>query len=239
MQIIWGQKFGRIVNSPQHDSHIAIDPYFAYFYPMILILDYHMGNHHSVKRKLDKLGVDSVVSTDPELLGKADKIILPGVGHFGKAMEKLNDLQLIEPLNQAVLIDKKPILGICLGMQLLCKGSEEGKHGLVKGLGWIDGKVVRFSVKDTLRFKVPHTGWNTVLPSPSNRLLKGIKDGDDFYFVHSYYLQLSDPTIELASTTYEAPFTSAVEKDNIFGVQFHPEKSHDVGMLLLKNFVDL
>jgi imidazole glycerol-phosphate synthase subunit HisH len=206
---------------------------------MILILDYHMGNHHSVKRKLDKLGVESIVSADSEEIKRADKIILPGVGHFGKAMAKLKELQLIEPLNQAVLVEKKPILGICLGMQLLSNGSEEGENGFVKGLGWINGKVVRFSVKDQLRFKVPQIGWNTITPRTPNRLLKGIDPGAEFYFVHSYFLQLEDQSAELASTTYETAFTSAVEKENIFGVQFHPEKSHDVGMHLLKNFVDL
>lgn len=198
-----------------------------------------MGNHHSVKRKLDKLGIDSVISADPEAVLEADKIILPGVGHFEKAMANLKDLQLIEPLNQAVFIDKKPILGICLGMQLLCNGSEEGESGFVKGLGWIDGKVVRFSVNDPLHFKIPQIGWNTITPSKFNRLLKNIQPECEFYFVHSYYVQLADSSAELASTTFEQPFTSAVEKDNIFGVQFHPEKSHEAGILLLKNFVEL
>jgi glutamine amidotransferase len=206
---------------------------------MILILDYHMGNHHSVQRKLNKLGVDSIISSAPEDIQRADKIILPGVGHFGKAMEKLRELQLIEPLHHAVLVEKKPILGICLGMQLLSMASEEGSDGSVSGLGWINGKVLRFSVKDTLRYKVPHIGWNTVIPCESNRLFKGIDPGAEFYFVHSYYMQLSDQTVELASTMYETSFTCAVERDNIFGVQFHPEKSHLDGIRLLKNFVDL
>lgn len=206
---------------------------------MILILDYHMGNHHSVKRKLDKLGVASVVSADPNFISKADKIILPGVGHFGKAMENLHSLGMVEPLNQAVKIDKKPILGICLGMQLLGEGSEEGNNGVVEGLGWIKGKVMRFSVKDPLKFKVPHIGWNTVSPSKQNRLLKGIDPHAEFYFVHSYFMQLSDSSLELASTPYEDRFTSAVEDGHVFGVQFHPEKSHGVGLQLLKNFVEI
>lgn len=206
---------------------------------MIVILDYHMGNHHSVKRKLDKLGVDSVVSSDPKDLLSADKIIMPGVGHFGKAMEKLRELELIEPLNKEVLESKKPILGICLGMQLMAKSSEEFTDGTNEGLGWINGSVKRFVVSDPIRYKVPHIGWNTISASKESRLLTGIQTGEEFYFVHSYFMQLNDPSEEVTSTTYELPFTSAVEKGNIYGVQFHPEKSHDIGMQLLKNFVDL
>lgn len=211
----------------------------AYFYPMIVILDYHMGNHHSVKRKLDKLGVASMVSSDAQDLVNADKIIMPGVGHFGKAMDKLRELDLIGTLNQVVLEDKKPILGICLGMQLMAKSSEECTDGNTEGLGWINGSVKRFQVSDPLRYKVPHIGWNTVDVSKVSRLIAGIEPGEEFYFVHSYYMHLDDPSEELTSTTYEQPFTSAVEKGNIFGVQFHPEKSHDIGMRLLKNFIDL
>ncbi len=211
----------------------------AYFYPMIVVLDYHMGNHHSVKRKLDKLGVESMVSSDPEDLINAHKIIMPGVGHFGKAMQNLRELRLIDPLNHAVLKDKKPILGICLGMQLMAKSSEECTDGNNQGLGWINGTVKRFVVRDALSYKVPHIGWNTVPLSKESPLLSGINAGEEFYFVHSYYMQLDDPSDELMETTYELPFTSAVEKGNIYGVQFHPEKSHDSGMQLLKNFVDL
>lgn len=206
---------------------------------MIVVLDYHMGNHHSVKRKLDKLGVESMVSSDPEDLINAHKIIMPGVGHFGKAMQNLRELRLIDPLNHTVLKDKKPILGICLGMQLMAKSSEECTDGNNQGLGWINGTVKRFVVRDTLSYKVPHIGWNTVTLSKERPLLRGINAGEEFYFVHSYYMQLDDPSEELMETTYELPFTSAVEKGNIYGVQFHPEKSHDSGMQLLKNFVDL
>ena len=206
---------------------------------MIIILDYHMGNHHSVKRKLDKLGVESMVSSEPEDLVKAEKIIMPGVGHFGKAMDKLRELDLIETLNHVVLHDKKPIFGICLGMQLMAKSSEECSEGNAGGLGWINGSVKRFQVSDPLRFKVPHIGWNTVTASKESRLMAGIEAGEEFYFVHSFYMHLEDPSEELTSTTYELPFTSAVEIGNIYGVQFHPEKSHDIGMRLLNNFVDL
>jgi glutamine amidotransferase len=205
---------------------------------MIVILDYHMGNHHSVKRKLDKLGIESVVSSDPADLDKAEKIIMPGVGHFGKAMEKLKELRLIEPLNKAVLNDKKPILGICLGMQLMAKSSEEVNEGTNDGLGWIDGQVKRFVVKDRLHYKVPHMGWNTLQASKESSILAGIEPEDEFYFVHSYYMQLNDPSQELTSTVFEEPFTSAVQKENIYGMQFHPEKSHDPGMRLLKNFIE-
>jgi glutamine amidotransferase len=180
-----------------------------------------------------------LVSSDPADLTKADKIIMPGVGHFGKAMEKLNELQLIEPLNQAVLTDKKPILGICLGMQLMAKNSEEVNGGSKDGLGWIDGQVKRFVVKDRLLFKVPHMGWNSLLASKDHPIIHGLRSEDEFYFVHSYYMELNDLSQELTSTVFEQPFTSAVQNGNIYGMQFHPEKSHDAGMRLLKNFTEL
>ena len=202
----------------------------------IVIVNYGMGNLHSVKKRLDSLKVESVISSDYNEILSADKLILPGVGHFAKAMENLQNLGLIDALNEAVLVRKTPVLGICLGMQLMSKFSEEGN---VEGLGWIDATVIRFSVSNTLKYKVPHTGWNQIISSKDSKLMSGIVDGSEFYFVHSYFMQLNDKSDELNATEYEENFSSAVEKGTIFGVQYHPEKSHGIGKTLLKNFVEL
>ncbi len=202
----------------------------------IVIVDYGMGNLLSVRKKLLRLNAEVVVSSNPADILNADKIILPGVGHFKKAIETLKTLRLIDALNESVLVKQKPILGICLGMQLLANSSEEGN---VYGMGWIDAEVVRFKVKDTVKSKVPHMGWNQIIKSKESLLMKGIPDLSEFYFVHSYHLLLNEREDLLNETEYEYRFCSAVEKNNIFGVQYHPEKSHDVGELLLKNFVDL
>jgi cyclase len=219
-----------------------------YFYSMLVIVDYKMGNHHSVKKKLDGLKVESLISSDPEIILNATKLILPGVGHFGKAMENLRELNLIDALNEAVLVKKTPILGICLGMQLMAKSSEEGTENRelraesrdlfsVKGLGWFDADVVKFKVNDTLRFKVPHTGWNTISIEKESPLMKNISPDSEFYFVHSYYMKANDASDVLNYTDYGTPFASAISKGNIYGFQYHPEKSHDVGLQLIRNFV--
>jgi imidazole glycerol-phosphate synthase subunit HisH len=202
----------------------------------IVVVDYGMGNLHSVKRKLSRLNADAIISADPKDLESADKIILPGVGHFKKAMESLEDLHLIDVLNEQVLVNKKPILGICLGMQLMAKKSEEG---FADGLGWLDAEVVGFKINDTLKYKIPHTGWNRISLKKESPLMKGIKDDSEFYFVHSYHLISSDKSFILNETEFEYRFISAIEKDNIFGVQYHPEKSHDSGETLFRNFIDL
>ena len=202
----------------------------------ITIVDYGMGNLFSVKKKLDKLKAKVIISSDPEVVRNAEKLILPGVGHFGKAMENLRQANLIEALNDAVLKNKTPILGICLGMQLMATFSEEGN---VEGLGWFDAQVLKFQVSDSLRFKVPHVGWNQISSSKSSKLMTGIGHEAEFYFVHSYYMKVNNASDELNSANYELPFTAAIEKGNIFGVQYHPEKSHDVGEILLRNFVEL
>lgn len=202
----------------------------------IVVIDYGMGNLFSVKKVLDRLKVNAIITNDPVTILAADKLILPGVGHFGKAMENLKQLGLIETLNKAVLENKTPILGICLGMQLMAKRSEEGD---VEGLGWFDAEVVKFKVNDPLRFKVPHIGWNRVKVNILSKLMANIEDDDEFYFVHSYFIQMKNPAEALNTSIYEEPFTSAIEKGNIFGVQYHPEKSHDVGEVLLTNFVHL
>lgn len=202
----------------------------------IIIVDYGMGNLNSVKRKFNRLNVNAIISSDPNEIMSADKIILPGVGHFKKAMESLKALNLIEVLNKEILINKKPILGICLGMQLMANKSEEG---YTEGLGWLDADVVRFKVKDTLKYKIPHTGWNKIMIAKESKLMKNIPDLSEFYFVHSYHFSTKNKSDVLNETEFEYSFVSAVEKDNIFGVQYHPEKSHDMGEVLLGNFINI
>jgi glutamine amidotransferase len=195
-----------------------------------------MGNLNSVKRAMSRLRVGSVISSDPKIIAECDKIILPGVGHFGKAMSNLKELGLLDILNEAALVKKKPILGICLGMQLLAEKSEEGDS---VGLGWIDGEVVKFQVSDNLKYKVPHMGWNQIVVKKESHLMKDLPEPKEFYFVHSYHFKTADQADVLNETNYDYDFVSAVEKDNIFGVQYHPEKSHDTGAKLLKNFIEL
>lgn len=144
------------------------------------------------------------------------------------------DLQLIDVLNEEVVINKKPILGICLGMQLFANSSEEGN---ANGLGWVDATVKRFSIKDTVQFKVPHTGWNSAVAIKETTLLLGMQASNEFYFVHAYYFSCNNPADEWMHTNHEIDFVSAVQKNNIFGVQFHPEKSHETGYKLLENFI--
>ncbi len=211
---------------------------------MLVIVDYKMGNLHSVKKKLDRLKVDAIISSDPAVILNATKLILPGVGHFGNAMQNLREMNLLDALNEAVLVKKTPILGICLGMQLMAKTSEEtlengvrrGGESGEKGLGWFDAEVVKFSFEDTLRFKVPHTGWNTISIEKESPIMKDIPEHSEFYFVHSYYMKVIDSSDVLTYTDYGKRFASAVSKGNIYGFQYHPEKSHDVGMRLLENF---
>ena len=202
----------------------------------VTIVDYGMGNLHSVKKKLDRLKTTSSITSNPRDIIKADKIILVGVGHFAKAMKNIKELALLDALNEVAIIKKKPVLGICLGMQLMAKDSEEGK---TEGLGWLDANVRKMQVDDTLKFKIPHTGWNKIIQSKKSHLMKGIPESSEFYFVHSYYLKPNETSNTLNETEYCFKFTSAIEKDNVFGVQYHPEKSHDVGEALLKNFISL
>ncbi|MEP6705826.1 MAG: imidazole glycerol phosphate synthase subunit HisH, partial [Acidobacteriota bacterium] len=180
--------------------------------------------------------IEGTVSSSPDDILAAHKIILPGVGHFGTAMSNLMELDLIDVLNEAVLVKAKPILGICLGMELMAKSSEEGG---ARGLGWLDARNVRLNIPNDDRHKIPHMGWNQIEKRKSSRLLNGIEPSSEFYFAHSYHLELDDPSDLLTETPYGSGFPSAIEKGNIFGVQFHPEKSHDVGARLLKNFIEL
>lgn len=201
----------------------------------IAIVDYGMGNLNSVKRKLNRLKTEAIVTSDVDEIQNATKLILPGVGHFKKAMENLTKLGLIPVLNEMAMERKVPILGICLGMQLMCESSEEGH---VKGLSWIQGKVVHFSVSNPQKFKVPHMGWNTVSVQKDSPLMNGIPDNSEFYFVHAYHVILDEPTVCLHETNYDYSFASAFQKGNIFGVQYHPEKSHEAGDQMFKNFIE-
>jgi glutamine amidotransferase len=202
---------------------------------MITIIDYRTGNLGSIQNILKRIGVESVITSDKEVIAQAQKIILPGVGSFDTGMKNLTDLDLVDTLKQKVIVEKVPILGICLGMQLLSNCSEEGK---LPGLGWINAVTKRFKFLNTSEYKIPHMGWNYLTVNKPSRLLINMYPDPRFYFVHSYYFMANDTDDILASTSYELEFTSAVEKENILGVQFHPEKSHKFGMKLLKNFVD-
>jgi imidazole glycerol-phosphate synthase subunit HisH len=202
----------------------------------IVIVDYEMGNLNSVKKQFNRLNESVLISSEPRVIASATKLVLPGVGHFGKAMESLGARNLIAPLREAALERKVPVLGICLGFQIMARTSEEGN---VAGLGWFDAEVVRFRVNDALHFKIPHMGWNQVSIKKPSPLMRGIAPESEFYFVHSYCMKTDNPDDVLSETTYETPFVSAIERGNIFGVQYHPEKSHASGAQLLKNFVDL
>jgi glutamine amidotransferase len=203
---------------------------------MIAIINYGMGNLKSIQRKFDKLSISSIITSSHEEISKADKLILPGVGHFKKGMENLNKLNIIELLNEQVIKKKVPILGICLGMQLMTEMSEEGN---TLGLGWIKGSMQKFQVKDKIQYKVPHIGWNSVHIQKNSPLFKNINQNELFYFIHSYHAKNIIESNILTWSNYEYPFVSAFSNENIFGAQFHPEKSHDQGEQLFLNFIRL
>ena len=202
---------------------------------MIVIIDYHMGNPGSIRNMLKKVGVESQISSDPGDIGNASKLILPGVGAFDRALQNLHDLGLFEVLNQKVREAQTPILGICLGMQLMTRRSDEGARA---GFGWIDAETVRFRDLGP-GMKVPHMGWNRITPACRHAVLEGLGDTPRFYFVHSYYVRCAAPENVLASAMYGIEFAAAIVRDHVIGVQFHPEKSHRFGMRLLKNFAEL
>lgn len=199
---------------------------------MIVIVDYGMGNLGSIANMIKKVGSKCKITSDIEEIKKATRLILPGVGSFDNGMKNLKELGMIEVLNKKILIEKTPILGICLGMQLMTKSSEEGK---LAGLGWIDAQTKKF-VSDTL--KIPHMGWNIIKHQKKSRLFDEDDSEKRFYFVHSYYVDTNQKNDILFITPYGHNFVSAFEKENIIGVQFHPEKSHKFGMHLIKNFVE-
>lgn len=203
---------------------------------MITIVNYGMGNLRSVYYKISWLGYSCLVTSDYKIIESAEKLIIPGVGHFKAGMTRLNEMNLINILTQKVIVDKTPVLGICLGAQLFCRYSEEGDCA---GLGWFDAKVVRFRIKNKITYKVPHMGWNSVKIVNSCLLDDEVSEKDRFYFVHSYHLQCNNVSDIWMTSTYEDEFVSAIHRHNIFGTQFHPEKSHDAGLSLLKKFAEI
>ncbi|MGN1204131.1 MAG: imidazole glycerol phosphate synthase subunit HisH [Lachnospiraceae bacterium] len=198
---------------------------------MIAIIDYDAGNIKSVEKALQFLGEEACITRDPERILKADKVILPGVGAFGDAMEKLHRYELVPVIKEAVKM-KIPFLGICLGLQLMFESSEESPG--VEGLGLLKGKIVR--IPETDGRKVPHMGWNSLKFPKTGRLFAGIPEDSYVYFVHSYYLK-AEEDIVTATTEYGVTVHASVEKDNLFACQFHPEKSSDTGLTILKNFI--
>lgn len=202
----------------------------------IVIIDYGMGNIQSIFRKFSLLGIEPKVTSDPTIILEADKLILPGVGHFGKAMDNIKDLELLDSLNEKVLVQKTPILGICLGMQLMTHGSEEGES---TGFGWVDAVVKKISPDADLVYKIPHIGWNTFSTKKESKLLRGVEEDAEFYFVHSFVCKCYEEEDVLSTTSYKENFVSAFEKENIFGVQYHPEKSFENGRTIINNFVHI
>ena len=201
---------------------------------MIAIIDYDAGNIKSVEKALIHLGEEPVITRDKEVILSSDKVILPGVGAFGDAMAKLKEYGLIDVI-QKVVEKKTPFLGICLGLQLMFESSEESKG--VEGLGLLKGHILRIPEKEGL--KIPHMGWNNIKVREDAKLFKNLPKDPYVYFVHSYYLKADDPNVVAATTDYSVTIHAAVEKDNLFACQFHLEKSSDVGLQILKNFVDL
>jgi len=203
---------------------------------MIVIIDYGMGNVGSILNMYKKLGISDVIVTNQiKDVTKADRIILPGVGAFDNGMINLKKSGVLEILNTRVIEDKIPVLGICLGMQLLTKKSEEGVE---PGLGWVDAEVKKFDFDGRSDYKIPHMGWNYIAVNKTNQLI-GQSERNRFYFVHSYYVQCNNNDHILASCDYGDSFTASFQSENMYGVQFHPEKSHKFGMKLLKNFSEL
>ena len=201
---------------------------------MIAIIDYDAGNLKSVEKAFDYLGEKSVITRDREVILQADHVVLPGVGAFGDAMDKLHRYGLVDVIRE-VAASGKPFLGICLGLQLLFESSDETPG--VEGLGICKGRILR--IPDQEGLKIPHMGWNSLTYDHPGRLYEGIPEGSYVYFVHSYYLQAEEPEIVKASTYYSTHIHASVEQGNVFACQFHPEKSSDVGLAILKNFVNI
>jgi len=198
---------------------------------MITIVDYGMGNLGSIQNMFRYIGVESEIASDIRTIAEAKKIMLPGVGAFDSAMEHIHQSGLRDILDKKVLDERIPVLGVCLGMQLLTRSSEEGK---LKGLGWVQADTLRFPTMPKL--KVPHMGWNLTKKTQENPLTDGLSDDARFYFVHSYYVRMDKTEESILQTEYGVKFSSALNSGNIYGAQFHPEKSHKFGMTLLSNF---
>lgn len=203
---------------------------------MIVIVDYGVGNLGSIINMLKKVGVKAIASSDPTVIEEAEKLILPGIGAFDAGMEKLNERRLVPLLNKLVLEKKVPVLGLCLGLQLMTKGSEEGQ---LAGLGWFDAETVRFNFgANQVNLKIPHMGWNTIEIRHPHPLISELEAESRFYFVHSFYVRCNNKASVLAETDYGGYFDSVIGEGNIMGAQFHPEKSHKYGMRLLKNYAE-
>ncbi len=203
---------------------------------MVVVVDYGAGNIGSVLNMIKRVGGKAIATSQPAVLRSAQKILLPGVGSFDNAMQKLEQLELVQPLLDCAS-DGVPLFGICLGMQLLSNQSEEGQ---ISGLGLIPGTVRRFSFDNHQpSLKIPHMGWNQVISSKKHSLTNGLESGSRFYFVHSYHYECENPEDELLKTNYGYEFTSGVQRGNVMGVQFHPEKSHRFGIQLFNNFINL
>ena len=201
----------------------------------ICIIDYGLGNIASIFNAMKYIGTDPIVSDDPAIIKNSSHLILPGVGSFKKGMQELQNRGLDEILNLEVINNKKPILGICLGMQFFATTSSEG--GVNKGLNWIEGDVIRIN-NNLINLRVPHIGWNDVKVTPTSRLLNNEID-THCYFVHSYHFNAENSKYITGKCSYGDDITAIVEKDNIYGVQFHPEKSHSTGLKILKNFISI
>jgi len=200
---------------------------------MIAIIDYGMGNVASVKKALDKLGASAAITREADVISQASHIILPGVGAFGDGIKNLHEYGLVDILRQQVIVKKVPFLGICLGLQLLAeKGYEYGEH---QGLGWIQGETVKLAVGAEQR--LPHVGWDNVNLIKDTPLFAGVSDLD-FYFVHSYYFDCQEREVITARCNYGVNFLASLQQDNIFGTQFHPEKSQISGLKVLENFIN-
>lgn len=199
---------------------------------MIAIIDYDAGNIKSVEKALISLGAEVIITRDPEQIISADKVVLPGVGSFGNAMEKLENYNLISVIKE-VIEQGTPFLGICLGLQLLFEKSDESVGS--KGLGILKGEIIRIPEKEGL--KVPHMGWNSLRFPKKSILFQGVKENSYVYFVHSYYLKATNELIVAGTTEYNILIHGAIEHENVFGCQFHPEKSSDVGLAILRNFI--
>jgi imidazole glycerol-phosphate synthase subunit HisH len=201
---------------------------------MIAIIDYGLGNLASVLNVFEAINIEAEITNDIEKIRKADKIILPGVGAFKEGMKNLKELGLVDVLHEEVIIKKKPFLGICLGMQLICtKGYEGGEEA---GLGWIDAEVVRF---DSEELRVPHMGWNDVKCNTSSPIFKESNETQTFYFVHSFYVKPNEESISIGTCDYGQNFAAVIQKGNIFATQFHPEKSQFEGVEILRKFAEL
>jgi glutamine amidotransferase len=199
----------------------------------VAIIDHGLCNMDSIARAVERCGGDVMLLAHPDGLETAHRIVVPGVGAFGKAMEKIEQLGFVDALNTAVITRETPVLGICLGMQLMLAVGEEG--GNTEGLGWIDGSVRRLVPSDGER--IPHVGWNTVEFDESCSLFRSLAPATDFYFVHSYHVAPADPSVIIGRTPFAGGFASAIQKGSLYGVQFHPEKSQTAGFAVLENFL--